>query len=231
VPRIDIHEVSLGFGSGPARAQALDGIDTTLESGLFTVISGPSGSGKTSLLSVLGAMISPDSGSVHVDGVDITRLDHHQRTAFRREYVGYVFQLFRLMPALSAEENIRLSLELRRKPSDRRRAIIALGLVGLADKAHLRPSQMSGGEQQRVAVARAIAHDPIIVLADEPTASLDTANGLNVTRLLAELAQDTRRVVVLVTHDPRVLPFARRIISMKDGRIATDETCVVSSNF
>ena len=100
----------------------------------------------------------------------------------------------------------------------------------MADKAHLRPRQMSGGEQQRVAVARAIAHDPMVVLADEPTASLDTANGLNVTKLLAELAQDLRRIVVVVTHDPRVLPFARRTISMKDGRIVTGDSCVASSN-
>jgi putative ABC transport system ATP-binding protein len=230
VPKIDIRQVSVGFGSGRARAQALDGIDATLQSGLFTIISGPSGSGKTSLLSVIGAILSPDSGSVHIEGIDITHLDSRKRTIFRREYIGYVFQLFRLMPALNAEENIRLSLELRRKPSDRRRAIAALEQVGLADKAHLRPRQMSGGEQQRVAVARAIAHDPMVILADEPTASLDTANGLNVTKLLAEFAEDKRRIVIVVTHDPRVLPFARHTISMKDGRIVTGDSCVVSSN-
>jgi putative ABC transport system ATP-binding protein len=229
VPSVDIRDVSLGFGSGPARARALNCINLSLQSGIFTVVSGPSGSGKTSLLSVLGAMLSPDRGSVNVDGTDIAAFGSVDRSTFRREKIGYVFQLFRLMPALNAEENIMLSLELRRQDGDRRRALESLDLVGLADKAHLRPRQMSGGEQQRVAIARAIAHRPVILLADEPTASLDSANGLKVTKLLAKLAEDTTRIVVVVTHDPRVLPFAHRIVSLEDGRIAADELCIAPS--
>ena len=129
------------------------------------------------------------------------------------------------MLASMLEENMRPSLELRRQDSGRRRALEALELVGLADKAHLRPRQMSGGEQQRVAIARAIAHRPMILLADEPTASLDSANGLNVSKLLAGLAEDTTRIVVVVTHDPRVLPFARRIVTLEDGGVAADSLC------
>jgi putative ABC transport system ATP-binding protein len=129
------------------------------------------------------------------------------------------------MPALNAEENIRLSLEIRRLDKGRQLAVDALEVVGLAAKAHLRPDQMSHGEKQRVAVARAIAHRPVIVLADEPTASLDVTNGAQVTQLLADIARDSERIVVVVTHDPRILPIAQRIIRLEDGRIAGDQRC------
>ena len=217
--------VTLGFGSGAARMTALNGIDLMLKPGLFTIISGPSGSGKTSLISILGAMLAPDSGSVLVEDRDITKLAPDRRSAFRREKVGYIFQSFRLMPALNAEENIRLSLEIRRLHKGRQRALAALDIVGLAAKAHLRPDQMSHGEKQRVAVARAIAHGPAIVLADEPTASLDAANGAQVTQLLADIARDNERIVAVVTHDPRILPVAQRIVRLEDGRIAGDQLC------
>jgi putative ABC transport system ATP-binding protein len=192
---------------------------------VFTVISGPSGSGKTSLISVLGALIAPDNGSLLFEDSDITKLAPHRRSTFRREKVGYIFQSFRLMPALNAEENIRLSLEIRRIDNTQQRALRALEIVGLAAKAHLRPDQMSHGEKQRVAVARAIAHRPTMVLADEPTASLDAANGAQVTALLAEIARDSERIVVVVTHDPRILPHAQRIIRLEDGRIAGEQRC------
>ncbi len=228
MPEMSLRDVTLGFGSGPARTLALDRIDLDLHGGLLNVISGPSGSGKTTLLSLLGAMLAPDSGSVAFDGVDIAALRGHARSAFRRDQTGYVFQLFRLMPALSAEENVRLSLELRRKDAHRARAMEALEQVGLAAKAHLRPDQMSGGEQQRVAIARAIAHRPAILLADEPTASLDSANGHQVTTLLSALAAEGNRIVVIVTHDPRVIPFAQRIVGLLDGRVVKDERCSAS---
>ena len=222
---VELRAVTLGFGSGAARMMALNGIDLILKPGLFTVISGPSGSGKTSLISVLGAMLAPDSGSVLIEDSDITKLAPDRRSAFRREKVGYIFQSFRLMPALNAEENIRLSLEIRRLRQGRQRALAALDIVGLAAKAHLRPDQMSHGEKQRVAVARAIAHRPVIVLADEPTASLDAANGAQVTQLLADIARDNERIVAVVTHDPRILPVAQRIVRLEDGRIAGDQLC------
>ncbi len=216
---VELQDVTLAFGEGPTRALALNSVDLNLRGGFFTVIAGPSGSGKTSLLSVVGALLAPDSGRVLFDGTDITRLDLGGRTKFRREQIGYVFQLFRLMRALNAEQNVRLSLEIRRAGQSRQRALEALEIVGLSNKAHLLPNQLSGGEQQRVAIARAIAHRPAIVLADEPTASLDTENGLLVTRMLAEMSQQGDRIVVAVTHDPRVLPFARRIVEIRDGRI------------
>lgn len=222
---VELRAVTLGFGSGAARMTALNGVDLILKPGLFTVISGPSGSGKTSLISVLGAMLAPDSGSVLVEDRDITKLAPDRRSAFRREKVGYIFQSFRLMPALNAEENIRLSLEIRRLHKGRQRALAALDMVGLAAKAHLRPDQMSHGEKQRVAVARAIAHGPVMVLADEPTASLDAANGAQVTQLLADIARDNERIVAVVTHDPRILPVAQRIVRLEDGRIAGDQLC------
>ena len=222
---VEMRAVTLGFGSGAARMSALNGIDLTLDPGMFTVISGPSGSGKTSLISIVGAMMAPDSGAVLVEGSDITKLAASRRSAFRREKIGYIFQSFRLMAALDAEENVRLSLELRRVDNARQRALTALDVVGLSAKAHLRPDQMSHGEKQRVAVARAIAHSPMIVLADEPTASLDAANGVQVTTLLADLARDPERIVAVVTHDPRILPVAQRIIRLEDGRIAGDELC------
>jgi putative ABC transport system ATP-binding protein len=225
VHNVELRAVTLGFGSGAARMTALNGVDLILKPGLFTVISGPSGSGKTSLISVLGAMLAPDSGSVLVEDRDITKLAPDRRSAFRREKIGYIFQSFRLMPALNAEENIRLSLEIRRLHKGRQRALAALDMVGLAAKAHLRPDQMSHGEKQRVAVARAIAHGPVMVLADEPTASLDAANGAQVTQLLADIARDNERIVAVVTHDPRILPVAQRIVRLEDGRIAGDQLC------
>jgi putative ABC transport system ATP-binding protein len=225
VHNVELRAVTLGFGSGAARMTALNGVDPILKPGLFTVISGPSGSGKTSLISVLGAMLAPDSGSVLVEDRDITKLAPDRRSAFRREKIGYIFQSFRLMPALNAEENIRLSLEIRRLHKGRQRALAALDMVGLAAKAHLRPDQMSHGEKQRVAVARAIAHGPVMVLADEPTASLDAANGAQVTQLLADIARDNERIVAVVTHDPRILPVAQRIVRLEDGRIAGDQLC------
>ena len=225
MPDVELRAVSLGFGAGAARMTALNDVDLTLRPGVFTVISGPSGSGKTSLISVLGALIAPDSGSVMFEDSDITNLTPDRRSTFRREKVGYIFQSFRLMPALNAEENIRLSLEIRRVDNTQQRALRALEIVGLAAKAHLRPDQMSHGEKQRVAVARAIAHRPTMVLADEPTASLDAANGAQVTALLAEIARDSERIVAVVTHDPRILPHAQRIIRLEDGRIAGEQPC------
>lgn len=222
---VEMRAVTLSFGSGAARMSALDGVDLVLEPGIFTVISGPSGSGKTSLISVLGGMLAPDSGAVLVEGKDISKLAADRRAAFRREKIGYVFQSFRLMPALDAEENIRLSLEIRRVDKARQRSLSALEVVGLSAKAHLKPDQMSHGEKQRVAVARAIAHSPMIVLADEPTASLDAENGAQITRLLGDLACDPERIVAVVTHDPRILPVAQRIVRLEDGRIAGDERC------
>jgi putative ABC transport system ATP-binding protein len=204
---------------------AINDVDLTLKSGLFNVIAGPSGSGKTSLISVIGAMIGPDRGSVLIENMDIAGFAADRRSAFRRDKIGYIFQSFRLMTALNAEENIRLSLEIRRVANAQERARNALDIVGLGAKGHLTADQLSHGEKQRVAVARAIAHNPAIVLADEPTASLDATNGAQVTQLLADIASSDERIVVVVTHDPRILPMAQRIIRLEDGRVVGDERC------
>lgn len=217
--------MSLAFGAGVARTRALHEINLTLEPGILTAIVGPSGSGKTSLLSLLGAILPPDRGAIRIGGTNLESLSEDGRTSFRREKVGYVFQSFRLMPALTAEENVLLSLEVRRTDGARSRARAALNAVGLAKKTMLKPAALSGGEQQRVAVARAIAHDPAIVLADEPTASLDAGNGMQVVGLLRALAAEMTRIVAIVTHDPRVVPLAQRIVRLEDGRIIDDVRC------
>jgi putative ABC transport system ATP-binding protein len=223
VHSVEIRDVTLGYGTGAESSLVLKRISVGLSPGRLTVISGPSGSGKTSLISIIGAMIAPDSGEVIVDGIDIARLTEEKRARFRREKIGYVFQSFRLMAALTAEENICLSLELRKVDRRRERCQIALETVGLAAKGKLRPYQMSHGEKQRVAIARAIAHTPAVVLADEPTASLDATNGAQVTQLLSDVASDPNRTVAIVTHDPRVIPLAQRLITLEDGRIVEDQ--------
>jgi putative ABC transport system ATP-binding protein len=215
-------DVKLAFGKGQARTMALAGVDLTLEPGIFTIITGPSGSGKTSLLSIIGSLIRPDSGRVVVDGLDIAAMSDSGRAAFRREKIGFVFQSFRLLPALSAEENIRMSLSMRGLGDDRRKARSALATVGLGGKAHLLPDALSGGEKQRVAVARALAHDPPFLLADEPTSSLDKASGLQVVQLLSDTLVALSRVLVVVTHDERVMPFAKRVVAMEDGKVVAD---------
>ena len=220
---VDVRNVTLGYGSGAETALVLRQVSLGLLPGQLTVISGPSGSGKTSLISIIGAMIAPDSGEVIVDGTDIARMTEEGRASFRREKIGYVFQSFRLMAALTAEENISLSLELRRVSQRRQRSQAALETVGLAAKGKLKPHQMSHGEKQRVAIARAIAHAPRVVLADEPTASLDADNGGQVTNLLSDIARDPDRTVAIVTHDPRVIPFAHRVVRLEDGRIVGDQ--------
>jgi putative ABC transport system ATP-binding protein len=223
VHSVEVRDVTLGYGTGAETALVLKQVSLGLRPGQLTVISGPSGSGKTSLISIIGAMIAPDSGEVIVDGADIASMTAEQRASFRREKIGYVFQSFRLMAALTAEENISLSLELRRISRWRERCQAALETVGLAAKARLKPHQMSHGEKQRVAIARAIAHAPLIVLADEPTASLDADNGAHVTNLLSDIARSPDRTVAIVTHDPRVIPFAQRVVRLEDGRIVGDQ--------
>ena len=186
---------------------------------------GPSGSGKTTLLSVLGCMLSPTSGSVNIRGRAITGLDAEELAQVRRENIGFVFQSYHLFPTLTAAENVRLSLDVRgdRSREARAKANQALATVGLAHKADSFPRALSGGEQQRVAVARAIVGDPSVILADEPTAALDSENGQAVMTVLAELAKDPSRAMFIVTHDPRIMPFADRILRIEDGRIVDDQ--------
>ncbi len=186
---------------------------------------GPSGSGKTTLLSVLGCMLSPTTGTVQIRGRSTSGLDSEELAELRRDNVGFVFQSYHLFPTLTAAENVRLALDVRgeRSPLARSKADKALATVGLSHKAKAFPRELSGGEQQRVAIARAIVGDASVILADEPTAALDSENGQAVMTVLAEIAKDPARALFIVTHDPRIMPFADRILRIEDGRIVSDQ--------
>jgi putative ABC transport system ATP-binding protein len=213
------------LGEGAGRVNALKGVNLSLRGGELTLLMGPSGSGKTTLLSVLGCMMSPTAGTVKIRGRSTTRLSPEALAGLRRENVGFVFQSYHLFPTLTAAENLRLALDVCGERSRRARVKVkeALATVGLAHKANAFPRELSGGEQQRVAVARAIVGGPSVVLADEPTAALDSENGHAVMTVLAEIARDPARALFIVTHDPRIIPFADRILRIEDGRIVGEQ--------
>jgi len=214
----------LGHGAGQIRA--LKGVDLALKGGQLALLMGPSGSGKSTLLSILGCMLTPTEGTVRVRGDSIAGKDPEDLAKLRRENIGFVFQSYHLFPTLSATDNVRLALDVRGETGkdavDKSRA--ALARVGLSNKTKNYPRQLSGGEQQRVAIARAMVGDPSVILADEPTAALDTENGKAVMGILATIAKDPGRGVLVVTHDPRLVPFADRIIHIEDGLIVREES-------
>jgi putative ABC transport system ATP-binding protein len=219
----DVHK---SFGSGPRRTPILRGVSLEVARGETVLLVGPSGSGKTTLLSILGCILTPDQGCVRVLDQDMSRLRPAQLTAFRRQHLGFIFQSFNLFPTLSALDNIRLALTVRGVPlkAATGQAADLLDQVGLGPRARLRPAQLSTGECQRVAVARALADAPAILFADEPTASLDAENGQAVMRLLARLVQERGLTLVVVTHDDRIFPYADRILRLEDGRLAHEWT-------
>jgi len=223
---IEATDIGMALGEGAARVDALKGVTLSLAGGELTLLMGPSGSGKTTLLSVLGCMLSPTSGNVRIRGRSTSGLTAEQLAQVRREHVGFVFQSYHLFPTLSAAQNVQLALDIRRERGRRARkkAREALDMVGLAHKVKTRPGELSGGEQQRVAIARALVANPSIVLADEPTSSLDSDNGRTIMRLLAEAAHERGQAVLVVTHDPRILPFADRIVHIEDGLIVDRPT-------
>jgi putative ABC transport system ATP-binding protein len=210
---------------GDTTINAVDGLDLSIERGEFLSIMGPSGSGKTTLLHLLGCLDVPTSGTVTVDGRETGNLSGAALAAIRREKVGFVFQEFNLLPVLSAAENVELPLRyLKVKPAERcRRALEALDKVGLSARARNRPSQLSGGESQRVAIARALVTEPALVLADEPTGELDSTNTVRIMDLLRDLNREFNQTFAIVTHDPMVAERTRRIVSIRDGRIESDE--------
>ena len=207
---------------GANEVEALRGIDVEVERGEMVAIVGPSGSGKTTLLNCLSGLDAFDGGQVVVDGKDLSTMSDRARTAYRREHMGFVFQAFNLLPVLSAVENVEIPLLLQNlNPRDsRRRSLEMLETLGLAHRANHRPDQLSGGEQQRVAVARALVHKPAVVWADEPTGNLDTEVTQVIVELLVRLNRDGQ-TIVLVTHNPQVAERARRTLSMRDGRVVT----------
>jgi putative ABC transport system ATP-binding protein len=213
------------LGHSASQVRALDGINLSLRTGELVLLMGPSGCGKTTLLSVLGCMLSPTQGLVRLSGHLTSRLEPEQLAKLRREYLGFVFQSYHLFPTLSALDNVRLALDVRGERSKHAtvKAKNALSIANIAHKAELYPQELSTGEQQRVAIARAIVGGAVMLLADEPTAALDSANGHSIMTVLSRMARDFSRGVLVVTHDPRILPFADRIIRMEDGRIVGEE--------
>ncbi len=214
--------VSKIFREGAVEFRALDRVDLDIYSGELALLMGPSGSGKTTLLSILGCILRATSGRIGLLGEEVTSSPERELPRIRREAIGFIFQGFNLFPTLTAAENVALAFDLRghRGSAAMRQAEALLAEVGLADKLRAFPADLSGGQKQRVAIARALAGDPPILLADEPTAALDSASGKTVIELLRRLAHEHGRAVVMVTHDPRVLPLGDRIVHLEDGRIA-----------
>jgi putative ABC transport system ATP-binding protein len=212
------------FKIGEVETHALRGVDLSIEDGEFTALVGPSGSGKTTLLQLIGLLDKPTSGQVFINGKDATRLNRNQRADLRKGTIGFIFQFFALIPTLTAYENVEMPLLLNgTKPAQRKaRVQEMLEAVGLSDRAHHRPDQLSGGQQQRVAVARALSIRPSVVLADEPTANLDTENGKQVMDIMAKLNKETGTTFVFATHDPRVIGYANRVVTLQDGVITKD---------
>jgi putative ABC transport system ATP-binding protein len=215
-------------GVGAGRFQALAAVNLAIAGGELTLLTGPSGSGKTTLLSILGCMLTPSSGTVRVHGHSTTGRKPEQLAKLRRDYIGFVFQSYHLFPTLTAIDNVRIALDIRGENAKQstQKAAEVLAIVGLENKAGSYPRELSGGEQQRVAIARAIVGDPSVILADEPTAALDAENGRAVMAVLARVAKDPARGVLVVTHDPRIEEFADRIVCIEDGRIISDSRTV-----
>jgi putative ABC transport system ATP-binding protein len=216
---IELREVSKTVTSGSEPLTILHPLTTTIPRGQFVAIVGPSGSGKSTLLGLLAGLDAPTTGSVWIDGVDITRLDEDGLAKLRGEKIGFVFQFFHLIPSLTAHENVAVPMEIRGQSDAAVRAKALLEEVGLTGRAHHYPSQLSGGEQQRVALARALANDPPIVLADEPTGNLDTTNGRHIMEILQRIHRTRHTTLVLVTHDAELAAVADARITLRDGRV------------
>ena len=221
---IEAENVTKVYQIGEVETHALNGVTMQIEQGEFAALVGPSGSGKTTMLQLMGCLDKPNSGIVRVNGQDVSKYKANKRAEIRREMIGFIFQFFALVPVLSAYENVELPLLLNNVSAKERKERVEylLDSVGLADRMKHRPDQMSGGEQQRVAIARALAPNPIVVLADEPTANLDTENGTQAMDIMKKLNQETGTAFVFATHDPRVMAYASRVLKMQDGRLIDD---------
>ncbi|PKP22269.1 MAG: macrolide ABC transporter ATP-binding protein [Bacteroidetes bacterium HGW-Bacteroidetes-21] len=223
---IEINHLTKIYQAGDIQVRALDNIDLSFEQGEFAAVVGPSGSGKTTFLNMLGGLDKPDSGEIKVDGQSITSLKGSKLVNYRLQNIGFVFQSYNLIPVLSALENVELIMHLQgiNKTERRKRAIELLEAVGLGDRLNSRPSKLSGGQQQRVAVARALASKPRFILADEPTANLDSVSAQTLLEIMEKLNKEENITFIFSTHDQRVVNRARRIITMEDGKIKSDET-------
>lgn len=219
---IIVKSLRMRLAAGDHTVTVLDDVTLEIPEKQIVAIAGPSGSGKSTLLGLIAGLDRPTAGSIRLDGLEITTLAESEMARFRRKNIGYIFQSFHLIPTLTAQENVAVPLELRGDPSASARSAELLSTVGLQDRQSHYPIQLSGGEQQRVAVARAFACRPSILLADEPTGNLDSATGRQVIDLLLALNRDHGSTLVLVTHDPNLASYADRIITLRDGRIESD---------
>jgi len=222
--------VEMSFPAGNQDIQVLKGIDLSIAKGSVQLLMGPSGSGKTTLLTILAGLLTPTAGKVELLGREITQMSRRKLSRFRLQNIGFIFQGFNLFPALTAAENIEVALNLKdiHGSSARSQALELLGEVGLKDRADLRPSSLSGGQKQRVAIARALAGKPPLIVADEPTAALDSHSGHATIELLRRLAKEGGATVLIVTHDPRILDVADRILYLEDGEIVSEDKAAIS---
>ena len=224
-PLIQLRNVTKSYGEGSAAVRAVDDVSLDVAAGEVLLMMGPSGSGKTTLLSIMGAILQATSGSVKILDTELVGLKESKLPDLRLSNIGFIFQGFNLFPALTAQENVEVALTLKglSKSAARARAAELLEQVGLSDRRNHHPADMSGGQKQRVAIARALAGEPRIILADEPTAALDSDSGRTVMEILTTLARDRGRAVVIVTHDSRVLHYGTRMVHIADGRLVEQE--------
>lgn len=225
IKAIRLRDITKVYSTGATSVKALDTINLDINHGEVMMLLGASGSGKTTLLSIMGCILKPSSGRLMILEEDVTSLKERELPRVRLANIGFIFQSFNLFPSLTASQNVEIVLELKgfKKKEARRLSKDLLSQVGLADKYNAYPSNLSGGQKQRVAIARALAGEPPIILADEPTAALDSTNGRKVVMLLRELAHKRKSAVVIVTHDIRTLEFADRVVRIEDGRVNSDE--------
>jgi len=221
---VELKNAAKIYGSGVAEVKALHGVTLDFKPGEFTVISGPSGSGKTTMLNLVGCLDVPSEGTVFVDGKNLADLNDRAKARLRAEKIGFIFQSFNLVPVLSAAENVETALHLAGTPGDRRAmAVDMLTKVGLGDLVDRRPNQLSGGQQQRVAVARALVKGPSLVIADEPTANLDSVSGNQILDIMKKMNEEMGVTFLFSTHDPMVMERARRVVTLHDGKLHGDE--------
>ena len=216
---VQLRGVEKTYREGDRERAVLNGLDATIQRGEFVVLLGRSGSGKSTLLNVISGIDLPTSGEVVLDETNLTGLSEKERTLFRRAHIGFVFQTFNLIPTLTVEENVRLPLELNGRPGEAESVQTLLGEVGLADRGGSFPDRLSGGEQQRIAIARALAHDPLLVLADEPTGNLDYQTAEAVLDLLDRLVRQRGKTMLVVTHDRELIALADRVLTLKGGQL------------
>src|SRR5512133_3150845 len=222
---IEVKQLEKIYNDSEVKVYALNGVDLTIEEGEFTAIVGPSGSGKTTLPNMLGGLDQPTSGYISIGGSDISQLSSSKLIDFRLRNIGFVFQAYNLIPVLTARENVEFIMSLQKWPKKERdeRTLELLNAVGLFERANSRPTKMSGGQQQRIAVARALASRPKFVLADEPTANLDSKSASTLLGIMEELNHQEKITFIFSTHDPRVVKMAHRVITLEDGKVVTDE--------